>query len=590
MASALWACVIVVYAQDAGVVKEIIIRGNKRVSKEAILSAMSTKVGQTYSAEKLDRDKRSLEELGFFDTVNLVGTAVAGNDFNVAVNVSEFPEIKEIRVVGNSVVSTEEILGIIKPFMKPGDVFNRNSLRPASEAIKNLYQKKGFLEEITDFAPMKDSPNTVNLAIQEARVGKITVQGAKTTRDWVLRRLIKSRSGEPFSVTKWTGDLRRMQNTQWFESVKWVDDPNQEDLTKINLIADVKEQKTGQFNIGLQLDSSNSLSGIIKLVDTNFHGSGQTVGVNFSQSIIGGGPSVDFNYVNPFFDAKNTRMSISLYSHLIFRFSSLFNSGSPTGSNDQYNERHSGAAIGFQRPLNDFWSAGLGVRFEAVKTSNVQTTLADQFIQQDGQGGVFSFGMTENRRDRDIDATRGHYFHAEVEPGFAHIDEVGGAVAGADVLGNHTYVRSHAEYRAYFTDQGPIGRDFEATRRVLAVRMIAGTISGIVPYYEQFFVGGADTIRGYPEQRFWGRNELLGTAEIRYPLQKTFSLIGFVDYGDAWGGYGAVNNYFQSPNMQMHVGYGLGLSFRTPLGPIRVDLGFDDHGKSRTSFEIGTSF
>jgi outer membrane protein insertion porin family len=167
---------------------------------------------------------------------------------------------------------------------------------------------------------------------------------------------------------------------------------------------------------------------------------------------------------------------------------------------------------------------------------------------------------------------------------------VGGAVAGADVIGTHNFIRNTIEYRRYFTDQGPIGRDFEATRRVLAVRIKAGTISGTVPYFEQFFAGGADTLRGYAEDRFWGRNELLTTAELRYPLQKAFSVIGFVDWGDAWGGYETVNTYTQTPTMQMHVGYGAGVSFKTPLGPIRVDLGFDDRGKSRTHFLIGTSF
>jgi len=38
------------------------------------------------------------------------------------------------------------------------------------------------------------------------------------------------------------------------------------------------------------------------------------------------------------------------------------------------------------------------------------------------------------------------------------------------------------------------------------------------------------------------------------------------------------------------LGYGAGLSFRTPLGPIRIDIGFNEEGRSRTHFIIGTSF
>jgi outer membrane protein insertion porin family len=111
-----------------------------------------------------------------------------------------------------------------------------------------------------------------------------------------------------------------------------------------------------------------------------------------------------------------------------------------------------------------------------------------------------------------------------------------------------------------------------------------------VPFFEQYFVGGSDSVRGYDEDRFWGKQTLLGTLEYRHPLQRSFNAIAFVDYGGAWGGYGKANNFEQSNTFNMHVGYGLGLSFRTPLGPIRLDLGFDDRGKSRTHFLIGTSF
>jgi outer membrane protein assembly factor BamA len=49
-----------VRAQDVKVVKEIVVNGNVRVSKEAILSSMSTKVGSTYNEAALDTDRQTL--------------------------------------------------------------------------------------------------------------------------------------------------------------------------------------------------------------------------------------------------------------------------------------------------------------------------------------------------------------------------------------------------------------------------------------------------------------------------------------------------------------------------------------------------
>jgi outer membrane protein insertion porin family len=147
------------------------------------------------------------------------------------------------------------------------------------------------------------------------------------------------------------------------------------------------------------------------------------------------------------------------------------------------------------------------------------------------------------------------------------------------------------EYRQYFTNQPPRGRkDPDAPRRVLAVRAKYGAVSGTIPFFEQYFAGGSNSIRGYDEDRFWGKYTLQTSIELRLPIQRSFNTVLFVDYGGAWGGFGSVNDFKQSDKFKMHVGYGIGLSFRTPLGPIRVDFGFNEEKGSRTHFLIGTSF
>jgi outer membrane protein insertion porin family len=581
---------LVAWGQDqASIVKEIVVQGNRRVSREAILAAMRTKVGQPYIQENLDRDRQSLLDLGFFQAVDVRATPLEGNDWRVTVDLREQPEIKEIRVVGNQAVSTEEILNAVKEFFKVGDVYNENQRNAAGRAIRDLYVRKGFgLYAVEDLNPLADSPNTLNIAVLEAKVGQVGWQGNKTTQDRVMRRLIKTRPGDTFSVNKWTNDLRRLINTQWFEQVQSIED-EQREVGRIDLIADVKEQRTGQFNVGLQLDPRNSLAGVISLRDVNFQGSGQTVGLNYLQATRGTGPSIDLDYSNPFFDNKDTTFRVSVYSRLVFRFANAFNNTNPI-DNDNYFERRTGGTIGFSRPVKENLSLGISGRIETVKTDNLDAAPADSFIQQDGFVGVLSFGGVLNRRDRDVDPTRGDWLRVDFEPGYSDITDVGGAAVNSDILGSNTFFRTSLEYRKYFTDGPPLGRELTASRRVLALRARYGTISGDVPFFEQFFAGGADSVRGYQEDRFWGRNQLITTAELRQPLGQAFSVIGFVDYGGAWGGYGAVNNFSQSERFKLHLGYGLGLSFRTPLGPIRLDIGFNEEGRSRTHFLIGTSF
>ncbi len=280
---------------------------------------------------------------------------------------------------------------------------------------------------------------------------------------------------------------------------------------------------------------------------------------------------------------------MSLYSKALFRFQGFFNDDTPT--DERFSERRTGGAIALTRPLSSRLSASVGFRMEGINTSDVNTSSTNAFIQQDGTVAIGSMGLTLNRRDVDLDPARGDYASISFEPGFSDITRIGGAVNDPSILGRNNFWRSTLEYRAYWSPQPRRTRtELDAPRRVLAFRSRYGQINGKVPFFEQFFAGGSNTVRGYQDDRFWGKQMWLNSLEYRHPLQKSFSLIAFVDYGGAWGGYGSVNNFLQSDSFKLHLGYGLGASFKTPFGPLRLDFGFNEEGGSRTHFMIGTSF
>lgn len=579
----------IAFAQDTGVVKEIVINGNQNIQKDAILVTMRTKVGMPYLQATLDQDRNSIEAMGFFQAVDAQAKPLEVGNWQIVINVVEFPVIKEIRIVGNAAVATEEIAAALQ--FKPGEVYNLKTVQPSVAAIRKVYADRGFFVQLEEFGPMQDSPSTINVVLLELSVNSVSVQGNTRTKKSVFDHLIKTRAGDPYNVRKWEADLRRIYGTQWFEDVKSVE-REAEGIGKVDLIVDVKEGRTGLFNVGLQVDPRSNFAGLLKLSDSNFRGTGQNVGVNYLQSTQGDGASIDLDYGNPWIDNRDTAMQISLYSRLVFRFAGTsFGGSSVPTDDDRYTERRTGMTVGFARPVRgDELKASATARFERIDTSSLSTNTTNEFIRQDGDLGVLSLGLTLDKRDVDIEPSKGSWARILVEPGYSNITDVGGAGVSSSGLGSSTFLRTNLEYRAYFSGGPPRGRELDAPRKVLAVRARFGMISGRVPFFEQFFAGGSDTIRGYSEDRFWGRNTLLTTVEYRYPIQKAFNAILFVDYGGAWGGYGSVNRFTQSSSLDMHVGYGVGFSFRTPLGPIRLDFGFNDEGGSRTHFLIGTSF
>lgn len=587
------------WSQTPPLVRKIVIQGNQQVSREAILAAMQVEEGQPFTEAQLTADKRALEELGFFKAVDVRAATVEGeNAADVYVDLVEWPVIKEIRVVGNKALSTEEILSVIS--IEVGQVFNLRNVRVSVAAIQELYTKKNYFARVGTFEPMEDSPGTLNIEILETMVSEVNIKGNTKTKASVIDKIIRTRPGDPFNLEKWREDLSRLFGTGWFEDVRSEQQHGQE-INDIELTAVMEETRTGTFGLGLQVDPRSSFAGFIRLADTNFRGTGQSLSVNYLQSTSGGGPSVDLSYANPFWDDRGTAFRASVYSRLIYRFAgTLFGGNEEPDERTRYRERRTGLSLGFSRPIREKTTGFINARVENIKTdlridddndpNTPPVPVPDGFIQQDGDVFVLTFGGILNRRDVDREPAAGDWFRLDIEPGFSRITEVGGLTSNNSILGDNFFVRTTAEYRRYWSPQPPRGLNLSEPRRVFAFRLKAGTIQGEVPFFEQFFAGGSETVRGYQEDRFWGKHSVLATLEYRHPIQRSFNAVLFADYGGAWGGYGTVNEFSQSDKWNMHFGYGIGFSFTTPLGPIRLDFGVNENGSTRTHFKIGTSF
>jgi len=183
-------------------------------------------------------------------------------------------------------------------------------------------------------------------------------------------------------------------------------------------------------------------------------------------------------------------------------------------------------------------------------------------------------GLVWDTRDREIGATRGTWADLLVQRTTSAL----GATSD--------YTRLTATVRRYV----PIGN-----RLVLAQRVLAQNVVGNVPFHElatvqtsfkqQEGLGGANTIRGLPKNRFVGKGTLLSNTELRWHatdfaiLGKPSSLVlsSFADAGRVWASGFDVGTGLRG----LHVGYGLGS--RVGLGEsfvVALDVG---HSKESTA-------
>lgn len=573
-------------------VSSVEVRGLKNVPESTVLATIRTRVGQIYDAQQLARDRNSLEALGLFQEARVFGQLLEDRTWRVIVEVVEWPLIEQVSIIGNTVFPTERLVQLFEEAgIRPGVVLNVALLDRASRALSDLYRQRGLFARITKFEPDQAQPSKLIVEIVEARVNSIIIEGNTRTKEGVFRRLMDTKPGDLLDSVKWTDDLRRIVDTRWFESIE--PDSAEPELGKVDLILRVKETRTGVFNVGVQVDPRNNLAGFVSMQETNLMGTGQSVGVNVMQSVQGLGTSITLDYGNPILDRHRTAVTASVYSRQTLVFGgSLFGAGGGSlNEEDRISQRRTGANVNVSRPIDRASRVSVGIRGERLETKNLTPDPGEEFVVQDGDIAAIIFGYVRNTRDNSVDPASGDWLRVALEPSYSNITSVGGLTTGYDILGGNYYTKVSVDYRRYFS-AGPPRKpeEFDQPRRVIAARIYAGHIFGDAPFTEQFFVGGANGVRGYTEDRFWGNTAFLAQLEYRHPIQQSLNVIGFVDVGGAWGGYGTVREFTQAPDPYAKLGFGVGVNFKTAFGAIRLDLGFDEDFRPRTHFQIGGSF
>jgi translocation and assembly module TamA len=161
----------------------------------------------------------------------------------------------------------------------------------------------------------------------------------------------------------------------------------------------------------------------------------------------------------------------------------------------------------------------------------------------------------------------------------------GGGAVGA-VLSDTSFVRLYGRHTQYFR----AGDDGRLILRGELGSVLADRLEGI-PTDFLFRAGGDNSVRGYDYQSL-GRSLAggvqsvrylaTGSAEYNYFFDGKWGMAVFVDAGDAADSFGALSPVF---------GYGVGARYRSPVGPINLDLAYgeaiDDY---RLHFSLGVSF
>jgi outer membrane protein insertion porin family len=475
-----------------------------------------------------------------------------------------------LTVRGNAVLPEEEIRRLVK--LKEGDVFNRGLLRASVRDITDRYSSIGRARaEVTPSTEVHPEANRIDvtLTIQEGPeiyVERINITGNVKSSEKVLRRELRVVEGELFTFQKLVRSRQRLFNLGYFDEVNATVDPGSTpDRIVVNI--DVKERATGLFSIGAGYSSLDGLFGVLDVSQRNLFGRGQEV---FLRLRIGSESQLGLiGFTEPYLFDIPLRAGFDVYDR--------------EREFDDFTEERLGGDLRASYPLAEFVTLSGIYRLESVEISDIADDASDDLKSEEGTrlNSVVEFSLSRDTRDNVFEPSRGSRNVVEL--------------AFAGLGGDTQFYRIVGESAWFFP--------LPLFNWIFAVRGLAGYGDGWggqeLPIFERFFLGGATTLRGQRTRSvgprdaqgnvIGGNSEVLFNAELIIPLFFRIRLVLFFDAGNAYG----FGQDFDPTDLRY--GAGPGIRFNSPLGPLRLDYGFNlnrmrDEKTGYVHFTVGSPF
>lgn len=488
------------------------------------------------------------------------------------------------RFAGNDNISDKDLRKLAN--LPVDKVLKESRLKEAEAAILNKYHENGRL-----FAGLaiekiwRDEPDGVELLFQiDERqlvyVANVYIEGLNKTKEYVIRREVLFKEGDLFSSKRLNRSVEKIINLGFIDDVRPDYDPTP-NPDYVDLVFDVKEGRPGMLTAGAGFSSIDGMVGTISLSHMNILGRAQRI--NLSTEFGKRRQSYDITWTTPWTMGRRMSTSLSLFN----TNRSLQFASETTG----FKRRSKGGSIFFgPRFKDDIWTVGIGYSLQRDKIYDVLDVFRAQIPETTTTRSAVTLRLGYDTRDFKWDPKRGMSHVASVE------------FAGGPVGGNVHFVKptfSHSASVPTLT----LGRHLF----VLYGGLRWGFLQEYsrfkpVPVSDKFYVGGAETVRGYTYTGQIGPIEggnVFGVANLEYKIplvmEGRFTIIQFAlfsDIGGAWRGAQDINLNFGRGLNKVKAGVGFGIRLKTPAFPVRLDWGWGLHHRpgeaiSQFYFTIG---
>jgi len=408
-----------------------------------------------------------------------------------------------------------------------------------------------------------------------ARIGAVRILGLEGVDEKVVRRELRFQEGDRFSSSSLRESERRLAGTRLFRSVTIarsgeLDSSGEPMSDRLDVEVRLEEAPPRSFRASVGYGTEDGPRVGTSLTWRNFFGEARRLQLRAFASFLDSGFVASLGQPYVFGDRARADLAFSALRQRRPGYKALVTGTSGT--------------LTFYPDREGPWSLTLGPGYELARITDFDVDIGRPLRgpRESVIVNWFTIGRYQ-RIDDPIEPRSG----LKVELA----NELGGYPIGSDL----DYHRWNLDLRLYRAT-GPL---VWAGRAAFTTLDPIGDVLAAVPLTRRLYSGGTTSVRGYGFQKLGptdaGNQPIGGLSrmelglELRVPVWRSLGLVGFVDAGDV-----RVDSWSWRPE-DLRASAGPGLRLRTPVGPLRFDVGFplnrpDQTDRWRIHFSVGHAF
>ncbi|MDU0810166.1 MAG: outer membrane protein assembly factor BamA [Burkholderia sp.] len=592
-------------------IRQINFIGNKAfstsiLSKEMQLSASNLFSWYTgnniYVNEKLARDLEALRTYymnrGYLEfNVRSTKASISHNKKDIFLEIMLYEgkpyTVSNVTLSGNLLNHSKDLQNLVK--VKEKDCFSLENLKWTTKLISEKLSQYGYaLATVKVQSEINKESHEVSLDLivdpgYRVYVRRVNIIGNIYTRDEVIRREVNQLEGSWFNSKSLESSSDRLNRLGYFTKVKLSTTPVKGVNDQVDINITVNEKKTGLATLGAGFSPTEKIVLSASLSQNNIFGSGTSMSANINTAK--NSRMLTITQINPYYTIDGVNRVTNIY----YRTYQPPYSRSSTDPNSDLRIINMGGNIKFGAPLLEdaifYFSAGL--EQNRIDTANITSSAYKKYINNSGCISTtmpLTITWSKDRRDSNLIPSKGYFIQMSAEYSMPIYKLL--SYYKFDLKGEYYHLFSNGF--------------------ILSLNLQSGYGKGIggnaYPIFKNYYVGGVGSVRGYETNSIGSRdkttNDLIGgsrmfsgSIELAFPLlninnDQPLRVFTFLDGGSIWNSYSDRKNITMNG---MRYSYGAGLLWISPIGPLKLSLGFpiQNHVGDRyqkLQFQLGTSF